>query len=470
MAHFALISPDDAGHLLPIGTVGNELVSRGHRVTVISRAKAAPLAAQLGLPFQALPVDDVPCPSSPLLWQAFGLAGASWVVGLRCGFQWDAEVLLSRLPALLKALSVDGALIDQNLAAGGTAAEHAGVPFVTTCAALLWHEETGLPPPFTPWMYGDGWVSRLRNRAGYAAWHWYMRPVMKVINRYRREWRMPRLTSVDQVFSPLAQLSNLCDGFDFPRRRLPPQFHYIGAFAASRRVHSDFQFPWDRLDGRPLLFATLGTIPDPQNPPVFRKILAACAGLDAQLVLALGRWNQQGLAVRDQLGPIPDNALVVDFAPQMALLDRAALLITHAGSNTVLEALCRGVPMVALPRSADQLGMGSRVAYSGVGVRASFGRSTPEEVRNLVRRVLTDPAFRHRAGQLQKAMLAAGGAQRAAEIAEQALTTGRPVVRADGGQIAFPMVAPPGGRMNCVSWGGDRRTGSLDAPVHPPKE
>jgi MGT family glycosyltransferase len=300
---------------------------------------------------------------------------------------------------------------------------------VSICSALLWHEEAGLPPPFTPWMYAPEWPARLRNRLGYAAWHWFMRPAMKAINRQRKAWQLPPLARIDDVFSPLAQISQLCAEFDFPRRELPPHFHYIGSFAASRQVNTDHQFPWDRLDGRPLIFASLGTCPDSTNLPVFRKILTACAGLDAQLVLALGKWQNERDSVREKLDSIPDNAMVVDFAPQMELLDRAALLITHGGSNTVLEALCRGVPMVALPRNVDQTGMGSRVAYTGAGLRASFKHCTPQELRGLVQRVLAEDSFRRRAQELQQAMLAAGGARRAAEIVEQALTTRRPVVR-----------------------------------------
>lgn len=429
MPHFAIICPDDAGHLLPIGTVGVELVRRGHRVTVMAGAKSRPLVEQLELPFIPIEANDVPVPSSPLLWQAFNVFGAGWMVGLRCGFEWDAQVLLQKLPGMFREMEIDGVLIDQNFCAGGTAAEHVGLPFVSISTALLWHEELQVPPPFTPWMYRKGLLAAARNGSGHAVWHWYMRSVLRIIRRYRKQWGLPNVNCVDDLFSPLAQISNLCADFDFPRRKLPPHFHYIGSFAASRKVTNDQQFPWDKLDGRPLILATLGTIPDPTNPPVFRKILAACEGLDAQLVLALGRWQKEGSNVRDELGSIPSNALVVDFAPQMALLDRAALLITHGGSNTVLEALCRGVPMVVLPRSADQLGMGARVAYSGAGLRTSFKNSTPEEVRALVHQVLTEDRFRQRARQLQRAMLAAGGAQLAAEIAEKALTSGRPILR-----------------------------------------
>jgi MGT family glycosyltransferase len=429
MAHFAILTPEHPGHLLPIGTVGTELVRRGHRVTILADAKATPLADQLSLPLQALDFDDVPNRSQYLLWRTFRAAGCSWMIAMREGFERHAEAMLQKVPRALNDLAIDGVLIDQNVVAGGSAALRAGLPFVTLSSALLWHEESRLPPPFTSWNYAPGLPARLRNRLGYAAWHWYMRPTMKLINCYRKTWRLPPLRRVDDVFSPLAQISQLCPEFDFPRRELPAHFHYIGSFAASRKVATNHDFPWDRLGHKPLIFASLGTIPDPANPPMFRKILAACAGLDAQLVLALGHWQGDKRSVRDQLGSIPEDAIVVNFAPQMELLDRASLLITHAGSNTVVEALTRGVPMVALPRSADQLGMGSRVAHGGSGMRLSFHRCTPVELRRAIERVLTEKIFRDRAEWLQKAMRVAGGAARAADIVEQALTARQPILR-----------------------------------------
>ena len=94
--------------------------------------------------------------------------------------------------------------------------------------------------------------------------------------------------------------------------------------------------------------------------------------------------------------------------------------------NSVLEATVRGVPMVAMPSRGDTPGIGSRIERAGVGLRTS-GRATAEQMRQLIERVLTEESFRQRAKAVREAILAAGGACRAAEIAEEALTTGRPV-------------------------------------------
>jgi MGT family glycosyltransferase len=351
------------------------------------------------------------------------------MIGLRTGYGRQAEVLLQRVPGVLKELAIDGLLIDQTFAGGGTVAEYLGLPYVTVSAALPWDEEVRIPPLFTHWSFAEGPLAKWRNRLGYAAWRWYLRPVVKIVNRYRRAWKLRPLKRLAEEYSPLAQICQLCRELDFPRRELPPTFHYVGPLAANR-PGSDAEFPWDWLDGRPLIFASLGTVPDPASLPIFRKILAACAGIDAQLVLALGKWtDHQEDSLREQLGSPPRNSLVVDFAPQLALLDKAALSITHAGQNTVMEALSRAVPIVAIPRNADQPGVAARVEYAGVGLRACSRRVTTDHLRRMIERVLTEEPFRQRALQLQQAIAAAGGARRAADIVEEALTTRRPVRR-----------------------------------------
>ena len=87
------------------------------------------------------------------------------------------------------------------------------------------------------------------------------------------------LGGIDDTYSSLAQIAQLFPEFDFPREQLPDTFHYIGSLTADRQLGTDHNFPWDRLDGRPLIFASLGTvIMNEDNLSVFPRILSACAG------------------------------------------------------------------------------------------------------------------------------------------------------------------------------------------------
>ncbi|MCY2994490.1 MAG: glycosyltransferase [Planctomycetota bacterium] len=428
MAHFAVLSPPDAGHLIPLGALGRELVRRGHRITVVSPPKAAPLVRELNLPLYSLEADLHFTRWEGLLGLAFSTVGSGWVAGLRNWFRATADVTLEHVPRILVQLAVDGVLVDQAVPAGGTAAERCGLPFVTVCTAPPWNVDAAVPPSFTGWRYEASRRARLRNRLGYAGWQWFIRPTLRTINRARRDGSLRPFPQMEDAYSPLAQISQLFPELDYPREALPSCFHYVGALAADRPCNTD-GFPWERLDGRPLIYASLGTVADPTNRAVYPRIAAACVGLDAQLVLVRGKWNEEQ-AGREASYDLPGNPVVVDYAPQLALLERAAVLITHAGLNTTLEGLSRGVPIVALPRSADQPANAARVAYAGAGLCASFYKATPKELRSILAQVLGEERFRRRARELQQALRAAGGAVRAAEIAEQALLTRQPVLRA----------------------------------------
>src|SRR5262249_7384498 len=146
-------------------------------------------------------------------------------------------------------------------------------------------------------------------------------------------------------------------------------------------------FPWSRLDpSRPLVYASMGTL---QNGILrtFRMIAEACSGLDLQLVISMG-GGQDPLLLCD----LPRDPGVVGYAPQLELIRRSALTITHGGLNTALEALARGVPMVVLPVAYDQPGVGARVEWAGVGRSIPVGRLTVDRLRDAVRCVLSDPA------------------------------------------------------------------------------
>jgi zeaxanthin glucosyltransferase len=362
------------------------------------------------------------------MWLAFSLAGCGWMISLRNWFRWRAQIAMKLLPHALEELQVDGVMIDHTVVAASSAAERLGLPFITLCSATMWHEEPAIPPTFTHWPYAEDTAAYRRNRWGYAAWHWFLGPTLDAVNRQRRAWGLPEFQSLTDSFSSLAQISQLCPEFDFPRRELPDVFHYIGSLTHDRQVSGEASFPWDWLDGRPLVFASLGSMAAGGDLPLLRSAMAACGGLDVQLVMTLGKWRDRKSSLRERLGEVPDNVLVVDFAPQLAILDKASLFITHAGVNSVLEAICRAVPMVAVPSRGDTPAMGSRIERAGIGMRTS-PRASAEQMRQLIQRLLEEESFRRRAESLREAMIAAGGVHRAAEIVEEALTTKRPVRR-----------------------------------------
>jgi zeaxanthin glucosyltransferase len=111
---------------------------------------------------------------------------------------------------------------------------------------------------------------------------------------------------------------------------------------------------------------------------------------------------------------------VVRAAPQIDLLKRAALCITHAGLNTALEALAQGVPMVAIPVGFDQPGVAARIAYHGVGEFIEVGNLTKRRLSDLIAKIKESPKYRDKAGWFQKILSDTRGLEIAADVVERA--------------------------------------------------
>ncbi len=225
----------------------------------------------------------------------------------------------------------------------------------------------------------------------------------------------------NQNYSQLAQLSQQPAEFEFPRKELPSIFHFTGPYS-NPSSREPAPFPFEKLTGQPLIYASMGTI---QNRLlyIFQMIAAACVELDIQVVIALG-----GGASPESLPELPGNTIVVGYAPQLELLQKATLTITHAGMNTTLESLSNGVPMVAIPITNDQPGVAARIAWTGTGEVIPLGKVSVERLQKAIKQVLTEDSYKKNALRLQEAIERAGGVSRAADIIEQVVTTGKPVL------------------------------------------
>ncbi|MEG5159115.1 glycosyltransferase [Microcoleus sp. AT3-A2] len=421
MTHFGIFCPASTGHLNTMIPLGSELLRRGHRVTVFNFLDAQATTLASGLEFQPLGEDEFPAGASAeglaQMGKLSGLTALRYTIKL---ITQGSDILLSQAPAILKKAGVEALLVDQVSLEGGTIADFLNIPYITICSALMLNREPNIPPVVTTWQYSPTWKGRLRNQIGYQLFNLLTKPIRETIAESRLQWKLPLYSHPNDHYSKLAQISQQPAKFEFPRQNLPAYFHFTGPFhnPATRKSVS---FPFEKLTGKPLIYASMGTILN--HSEVFQIIASACEGLDAQLVISLG-----GGATPESLPPLPGNPLVVGYAPQLELLQKATLTITHAGMNTTLESLSNGVPMVAIPVANDQPGVAARIAYTGVGEVVSLKELSVSKVRSAIVKVLTQESYKQRAIEMQGAIGRSGGVKRAADIIEQAVLTGKPVL------------------------------------------
>lgn len=422
MTHFGILCPASTGHLNAMIPLGCELLSRGHQVTVFGFLDAKVRTVASGLEFQSFAEDE--CPLGSIAQNLTEMGKLSGLAALRYNLKAlpkTSTLVLTKATTAIKKAGVEALLVDQYLLEGGTVAEILNLPFVTVCNGLMLNREPNIPPICTTWQYSPTWKGRLRNQIGYQLLSLLTKPIRETIAEFREEWKLPLYSNPNDYYSKLAQLSQQPAEFDFPRQNLPPHFHFTGPYH-NPATRQPVPFPFEQLTGKPLIYASMGTI---QNRllEVFQIIAFACEGLDAQLVIDLG-----GGATPESLPNLPGNPIVVGYAPQLEMLKKATLTITHAGMNTSLESLNNGVPMVAIPVANDQPGVAARIAYTGVGEVVALKELSVPKLRSEIQKVLTQESYKKRAIELQEAIVRSGGIKQAADIIEQVILTGKPVL------------------------------------------
>jgi MGT family glycosyltransferase len=190
---------------------------------------------------------------------------------------------------------------------------------------------------------------------------------------------------------------------------LDNSYLFVGPSISAR--HEESAFPFDQLsDKLPILYISLGTVFN--NWPSFFKMWFEAFGEQPwQVVLSKG--EQLDLAA---LGPVPDNFLVAPHVPQLEILSRTHVFLTHAGMNSTMESLYYGVPMVATPQTMEQSITARRIAQLGLGIMLERKAVNAATLREAVERVANDTSFRQRAQIMQRIIRREpSGYQRAAD-------------------------------------------------------
>ncbi len=218
---------------------------------------------------------------------------------------------------------------------------------------------------------------------------------------------------------------------ELPHRRWPG-VHYVGPMVHVGRqealLDADSAARWSRFvarregdaAARPLVYCSLGTYWSMDRVFLRRVLDVFETRPDWDLVLGLG-----GKLEAEALAPLPGNALVLDFAPQLEVLRRADCAITHGGITTINECIELGVPMVVYStRHVDQNGCAVRVAHHGLGVVGDKDVDDAEVMAGKIERALTDPTIRRNVHAMRELFREYRESGEAVRILEQAARRG----------------------------------------------
>jgi zeaxanthin glucosyltransferase len=394
------------GHLDPGAALGRGLAARGYEVTVFHLLIAQAAVKAAGLQFCPLDKNERPAPPAAPSPLDRLIKSRATIAALKA----HAERTLRDAPDAIRAAGIDALVADQLDVAAGSVAERLGLPFITVCCAPPTVLDAAVPPPYIGWPYAANAAARARNRLANALVRMRVKPVLDVINARRRSWNLPPLRGIEETWSTRLIVTQLPDVLEFPAASVRQRVAYTGPFRDRHETRS-VPFPWDRLDGRPLIYASMGTVRN-IDARAFRIIAEACAGTGMQLVLSLGG----GALLPEQLGGMPGDPLVVHYAPQRALLRRAALVINAAGLNTSLDAIEHGVPIIAIPVAEDQPGVAARLRRANLAIVIPYRRLSVRRLRAAIGAIRTAATFRDAVRSCQTSLNQVDGVREAVRL------------------------------------------------------
>jgi zeaxanthin glucosyltransferase len=270
----AFVTLAGPGHLNPTIALARQLEARHHEVVLISLPNAEPYARAARLAFipyceKAFFLADS---GKELVRQLSILQGEVGVRFIIQGLGQLMEAALSSLPAALVTARADAVVLDTNQYYVELIPISLGLPYVHVSNALHFDYSGYTPLCLYDWPHETTPAALARNRKGVAN----IARMLKQANAAAIAFAERAGLKIDwddlgSTLSPLASITQVPRAFDFESSHWPSQFHHTGPFHDGKG-REEVDFPWERLTGEPLIYASMGTVMN-GRVEAFRTIL-----------------------------------------------------------------------------------------------------------------------------------------------------------------------------------------------------
>ena len=400
-----VVTPDYASHAVPMMTIAGSWIRRGQRVVVATGPAMAPLVRQAGMEYTELIMSrgsnagvirtkSAQDAEARSLEQFFEATREGMVETLRFQAEQRATDLLwrpmqvaRRTARIVESHHPDQILIDHLAFASSIGLRAIDVPRADVVlghptAMPVGDEIYGVPSAWPPELHPSSMDLDALRATGRGVTEAFTSAYNETLTRLA-----PGAKPVDNAFGQHGDLVL----YNYPRElhgpireaRLP-RHAFLGSAVRQETADPDVLAWLKRPDTRPLVVISFGTFLSARRD-VLAKIASSLKRVDARVAIAIGS------ATPDELGDIPSDWLVRSTLPQVTLLERADLLVTHGGNNSITEALTFGVPMLVMPFSTDQFDGAAAVERSLAGVALDPNSSPRSLISGTVRGLLRNP-------------------------------------------------------------------------------
>lgn len=378
--HVAFINVGATGHVLASLPGVEELARRGVRVSYFTSEYLRKMVEPCGVEFHA--VDSVLTKGG----NTDKDIAVDMIAEIPLRFLSEAEAAISQILPLLEQDKPDIIISDTMALAGRLAASALGVPriqFYTSYASNS-HFSTIASWP----QYPDTNPARAKAKA--------------LAEKFRQQYG-GKLLDVKEIFEGPGDFNivTLAKSFQPAGDTFGDEFFFAGAQIAPRANSGSWAVP---ANDKPLIYTSFGTLFN-HWPEFYQILFDAVRGLDVNVVSAIG----SNLKI-EELGEVPPNVQLHAFLPQLEVLKKADMFVTHAGTGSVMEAIWFGVPLFCLPQMDEQVMTANRVKQLGIGnLLADKGTLTSDVLRDAIQDVLKNNTYREKIAAMQKDMQTNGG-------------------------------------------------------------
>ena len=269
------------------------------------------------------------------------------------------------------------------------------------------------PKFFSPFTDDMSFTDRLLNTAVYTPLEWAGLKLVSLFLNFNEDMVTNETFDVFLgVKFPI--IYNSVVGFDWPRTSLPLQ-HYVGPMLSAHPPPLDSALSKWLIDKqkRSVIYFSMGTSVD-VTPAIASAILKLSSNYSIVWSLReASRSSIQGLEIDEEV------VFITSWVSQVVLLKHPSILysIMQCGIGSVQESLYHGVPVVCIPSAFDQYDTSLRLVSQGLGRRLLPGEVNEENLEEAIQH-LSSEVIRSNVHKLSKIMKANKGAKKAADLVE----------------------------------------------------
>jgi len=328
------------GHINPTLPIVNELVKRGETIIYYSTEAFREKIEKAGARYKPY---SFSLPQGPT-------SGGNFV-NLAGMLLKATEEVMSEEMNYIRKLQPDYIIHDSMCPWGKYMAKHLGIKAVNTTSTFVFSGETTNK--------ADGFRKKILKMA-------LEEGIGKIFDIVSTKRRLKVEYGVDgkimDLFRNQEELNIVFTSLQFQPdgAKLGNKFVFIGPSIYDRKDAQDFSF--ENIGDRKLVYISLGTIAN-ERLDFYRECIKAFSKSEFNVLISIGsKVNKK------EFGVVPSNIYIENYVPQIEVLKRASLFISHGGMNSVNEALYFGVPLLIFPQQPEQVMVAKRVEELGAGI------------------------------------------------------------------------------------------------------